>query len=122
MLIKIFKRTRLWYVEKGVQATQLGPMDESHDVIERPQRQLTLRHLVLQEAYVPTRLTGFTGSDSIEFVVNGEEGVRLLDALEGNWTGFERWNDRPLLSEGGRLQIIIRLLVSLSINVYHQLC
>ena len=97
-------------MEKAVQAPQLG---EDHNSEERPQvhRQLTIRHPVSQEAYVPTRLAGFSGSDIIKFVVNGEEGIRLFDALNENWMGFERWDDRSLF-DGDRLQVIIRLQVS----------
>jgi hypothetical protein len=89
-------------------------MSEGDDGNEQPQvhRQLTPRYPVFQEAYIPTRLTGFSGPDVIEFVVNGEGGIRLLDALEGNWMGFERWDDRSFF-EGDRPQIIIRLQVRL---------
>lgn len=98
-------------------------MDESHYGKERPQvhQQLTPRHPVTQEVYIPTRLTEFSDSDVIEFVVNGKEGVRILDALEGNWMGFERWDDRSLF-EGDRLQIITRLHVRFPVRVYHQPC
>ena len=36
----------------------------------------------------------------IEFVVDGEEGIRLSDALKGNWVGFEgRDETLPCLEE-----------------------
>ena len=79
-------------------------------------RQLTIRHPISQEAYVPTRLAGFSGSDVIKFIVNGEEGIRLFDALKENWMGFERWDDRSLF-EGDRLQVIIRLQVCRAVSV-----
>ena len=61
------------------------------------------------------------GSKDIEFVVDGEEVIRLSDALEGKWAGFEGWDDRSLF-EGGRLQIIIRLRVRDTVSVDHRLC
>jgi hypothetical protein len=54
------------------------------------------------------RQAGFTGSDVIEFAVNGEKGIRLSNALEDNWVGFEGRDDRSLFD---RPQIIIRLHV-----------
>jgi hypothetical protein len=61
---------------------------------------------------------GFAGSDIIEFVVGGEEGIRLSDASEGNWTDFEDRDDRSLFEED-RLQIIIRLHVRLPASTHH---
>jgi hypothetical protein len=71
-----------------------------------------LRNLVPQVPYKPARQASFTGSDTIEFVVNGKEGIRLSDALEGKWLGFVGRDDNHLF-EGGRLQIILRLQVRL---------
>jgi hypothetical protein len=62
------------------------------------------------------RQAQFAGSDVIEFVVDGKEGVRLSDALEGNWTGLEGRDDRSLF-DGDRPQIIIRLHVRFSLSV-----
>lgn len=57
----------------------------------------------------------------IEFVVDGERGIRLSDVLEGNWVGLEGRDDRSLF-EGTRLQIILRLHVRRPLKVlYHHL-
>jgi hypothetical protein len=106
------------YVENAIQATQFGFMGESYSGEGRPQvyRGLAPRDLVFQEPFKTTRR--FAGPDVIEFIVNGKEGVCVLNALEENWTGFERWDDQSLF-EGGRLQIILRLQVRLSVKVYH---
>ena len=63
---------------------------------------------------------GFVGSNVIKFVVDGEEGICLSDASKGNWEGFEGCDDRSLF-EADRLQIIIRLQVSHSVNAYQPL-
>ena len=61
--------------------------------------------------YKPTRRHAeYEGSDIIRFIVYGEEGIRLSDALEGNWEGLEGRDDRSLF-RGDRLQIILRLQV-----------
>lgn len=75
--------------------------------------------LVRQEIYRSIRHhTEFVGSKDIEFIVDGEEGIRLSDALEGKWAGFEGWDDSSLFG-GNRLQIIIRLQVRDLASVYH---
>ena len=51
------------------------------------------------------------GPDLIAFAVGGKQGVRLSDALEGNWEGFKGGDDRSLF-EGTRGQILIRFHVS----------
>lgn len=58
------------------------------------------------------------GPEVVEFVVNGEPGIRLSDASDGNWVGLEGRDDRSLF-EGERVQIIVRLHVSLSTNTHH---
>ena len=80
---------------------------------ERPQarQQPAPRGPVPQEIYKPARYRAeFGGSNVVEFVVDGEKGIRLSDALEGNWVGFEGRDDRTLF-EGDRQQIILRLHV-----------
>ena len=75
------------------------------------------RQPLSQIPYKPVRRQKkFTGSDTIEFVVNGEEGIRLSDASEGNWGGFEGRDDRSLVGED-RSQIIARIQVRHSLNV-----
>lgn len=63
----------------------------------------------------------FTNSQAIKFVVNGEEGIRLSDALEGNWTGFQGRDDTFTFGGVGRSQIMIRLHVRRLPNVCQQL-
>lgn len=86
---------------------------EQREAYRQPQR-----HPILQEVYVPTRLAGFVGPDVIEFVVNGEVGIRLSDVSDGNWIGLEGRDDQSLF-EGERGQIIVRFHVSLFINRHH---
>ena len=70
--------------------------------------------LVPQQTYKPARRQReFKGPQAIEFFVHGEKGIRFSDALEGNWGGFERRDDRSLFSDD-RVQIIIRLRVRLA--------
>lgn len=69
------------------------------------------RKIVPQEVYKPTRdPTSFGKSETIKFIVNGEEGIRLSNASEGSWEGFEGGDDRSMF-EGDRLQIMTRLRV-----------
>ena len=71
-------------------------------------------------AYKPTKHhVEFTGFNVIEFVVGGEGGIRLSDASEGNWAGFEGRDDRSLF-EGDRLQIIIRINVRPPVRVHRR--
>jgi len=83
---------------------------------EDPQahRSLTPRRLVLQEIWKPARQQkeDLGGSQTIDFYVYGERGIRLSDALDGNWMGLEGRDDRSLLGDD-RLQIILRLQVRL---------
>jgi len=114
------------HAEWAVRTIQSGPTSGSNDRQERPQshrhRRLTPRGPVRQDTYKLTRRRAeFEGSDVIRFVVNGEEGIRLSDALEGNWEGFEGRDDRSLF-EGNRLQIMIRLQVRDPACVHHRLC
>lgn len=74
------------------------------------------RHTLSQIPYKPIRCQKkFVGSDTIDFVVNCEEGIRLSDASEGNWEGFEGRDDRSLF--GDRPQIIFRFQVRHSLDV-----
>ena len=71
----------------------------------------TPRHLVSQVPYQSARRQPeVIHPNPIRFVVGGEEGIRLSDALDGNWTGFEGRDDRSLF-EGDRPQIIFRFQV-----------
>lgn len=80
-----------------------------------------VRKLAPQEFYGSIRKpTNFRSSYTIEFRVDGQEGIRLSDASEDNWVGLEGRDDR-LLFEGDYLQMIIRLHVRYSVSV-HQLC
>ena len=99
-------------------------MDENNNRQEQPQtyQRLAPRDLARQETYkLARRHEEFEGSNIIKFVVNGEEGIRLSDALEGNWGGFEGRDDRSLV-EGDRLQIILRIQVRDLTSVHRRLC
>jgi hypothetical protein len=73
---------------------------------------------LLQETYKPARQQKeLVGRQTIEFSVFGKEGIRLSDALEGNWVGFEGRDDRSLFGDD-RLQIMIRLHVRLPATVF----
>lgn len=92
---------------------QSGPKNEGNGRQGRQQarRQSTLRGPARQETYKLTRHhVEFEGPEVIKFIVDGKEGIRLSDALEGNWAGFEGRDDRALFG-GDRLQIILRLQV-----------
>ena len=75
-------------------------------------KQLITRDLVQQVPYKSARRQEkFTAAKAIEFIVGGEKGIRLSDALEGNWVGLEGRDDRHLFGGDPRLQILIRLHV-----------
>jgi len=77
----------------------------------------TPRRLVPQETYKPPKQKKEPGGPQIiEFFVYGGEGIRLSDALEGNWVGFEGRDDRSLFGDD-RLQIMLRLQVRLPATV-----
>ena len=102
-----------------VQATQSNPANRSSYRQERPQasRQWTPRSPTRQETYKVARCRAeFKDRKIIKFIVNGREGIRLSDALEGNWAGFEGRDDRSLFG-GDRLQIMIRLQVRDPISI-----
>ena len=120
----ILQRTHPSHVEKETQTTQSdtvgeGKRETAQEQAPTQQRQIS-RDLILQVTYKPARQTGFPGAEAIYFVVDGQEGVRLSDALEDKWTGFKGRDDRSLF-ESGRLQIIMRLHVS-HLRVLHHRC
>ena len=72
---------------------------------------LVPRELVPQEPYrIARRQRDLGGSQTIEFSVYGERGIRLSDALEENWLGLELRDDRSMFGDD-RVQIMIRLHV-----------
>ena len=80
-------------------AVQPGPTRESNHGRGQPlaHQRPTPRSPARREIYELTRrYVEFEGSNAIRSVVNGEEGIRLSDALEGNWKGFEGRDDRSL--------------------------
>lgn len=111
----------LSYAEKAIQTIQSGLVVESypgedHDVVVHTHQRSTPVHSpIFQEIYKPTRRAD---PKVIEFIVEGEVGIRLSDALEGNWVGFGGRDDR-FLFDGDRHQILIRLHVRLSSGVHH---
>ena len=73
----------------------------------------TTRELVPQETFRPARQQKeHWDSQAIEFSAHGGKGVRLSDALDGNWGGLEGRDDRSLFGNN-RPQIVIRLRVRL---------
>lgn len=96
----------------ATQTTDTGTGSEGGGEDPQVHKSLTLRKLVLQEIWKPSRQQKeeLGGSQSIDFSVYGERGVRLSDALDGNWMGLEGRDDRSLLGDE-RLQIILRLQV-----------
>lgn len=117
-LTKICQRTEPSRAER---ATQTDPPDvivENHGGGEQPHARSwsTTRHLAPQEAYISPRQTAFTGPDVIDFVVNGEAGIRLSDASEGNWIGLEGRDDRSLFGSD-QPQITLRLQVRYFVSV-----
>ena len=115
------QRADLSYAEKAIQTIQSDLVVESypgedHDVLHYTHKRSTPVHSpIFQEIYKPTRRAD---PKVIEFIVKGEVGVRLSDALEGNWVGFGGRDDRSLF-DGDRHQILIRLHVRLSSGVHH---
>ena len=64
-----------------------------------------------QQIFEPIRRQRELGDPKvIEFSVYGKEGVRLSDASEENWRGFEGRDDRSLFGDDC-LQITVRLRV-----------
>jgi len=101
------------YTNKAIQTVGSDPTSAKKSGQDRPQthRRPTPRVPAPQETYKPAQHHAeFAGSNVIEFVVDGREGIRLSDASEGNWVGLEGRDDRSLF-EGDRLQIIFRLHV-----------
>lgn len=79
------------------------------------------RDLIPQVPYQTARQqAGFTGHATIEFIVNGERGIRLSDALEKNFGGLEGRDDRSLFDDS-RVQIILRLLVRHMFDVHRRI-
>ena len=106
-----------------VQGTQSNPASRSSYRQERPQanRQSTPRSPTRQETYKVARCRAeFKDRKIIKFIVNGREGIRLSDALEGNWAGFEGRDDRSLFG-GDHSQIIMRLQVREPVNIHNRL-
>jgi hypothetical protein len=118
--LNVFQVTYPSYAGKVTQTVDLHAASDYKDGQDEPQtHQPVSRKLAPQEVYKAARQqVGFRSSGVIEFVVDGKEGIRLSDALEGNWKGFEGRDDRSLF-EGVRLQILLRLHVRSSARVPH---
>lgn len=109
--VNIFRPMDVPYPEAGTQVpSQNVPSTEKDDTDHRAQTGLNSRKLVPQKTYRPHRPQKEPGdSQIIEFLVRGGKGIRLSDALEGKWTGFEGKDDQPLSGER-RMTIMLRLL------------
>ena len=110
--LNVFQVARPSYGETATQTVNLHATSECKDGQgELQAHQPVSRKLAPQEIYKPARQkTGFESPGVVEFVVDGTEGIRLSDALGGNWGGLEGRDDRSLF-EGDRLQILLRLNV-----------
>ena len=106
-------------MEKAIQASDPDTATRSEDEDDAQAHNCaTTRKLAPQEIFKPTRQQKMLhGSQAIEFFVNGEKGVRLSDALEENWGGFESRDDRSLFGDD-RLQIMVRLHVRLPTTIH----
>jgi hypothetical protein len=115
-----FQVTYPTYAEKATQTIDPRAASDPEGGQGEPQtRQPFPRELASQEVYKFARQLTRPGSlDVVKFVVDGEEGIRLSDALEGNWKGFEGRDDRSLF-KGVRLQIILRVHVRSSTCAPH---
>ena len=111
--LNVFQVTHPYYAGKVAQAVHMyAAIEYKDDQDELHMYQPVLRKLAPQEIYKPARQqTGFRSSGIVEFAVDGKEGIRLSDAQEGNWKGFEGRDDTSLF-EGDRHHIILRLHVS----------
>lgn len=90
---------------------QFSPISEDEIAAEQEQVQPVPRELLPQVPYKSSaRKARFKSSDTIEFIVNGERGIRLSDALDGNGEGLHGRDDRSLF-KGNRPQIIVRIQV-----------
>jgi hypothetical protein len=121
-LMSYIQSANLLYEERGVQSDPSDPVAERYTVGKEKlvaHSPPTLYSLVPQVPYRAIRQR-FTGHEDIEFIVNGEVGIRLSDALAGNWTGFENRDDRPFFG-GDQVQILVRLRVRLSIDMNYRL-
>ena len=108
----LFQPAHLSYADKAIQTVDPNTSGGCQAGQEELQT-LQPRKLVPQESYrAPGQPRNFGNTNPIEFIVNGEEGIRLSDVSEDKWVGFEGGDDRSLF-EGERLQIMIRLHVRL---------
>lgn len=104
-----------------MQTIQLYTVSDEDRVRERPQARMeqTLFELAHQEPYKLRRRGEFVDPSVIKFVVNGQEGIRLSDASECNWEGFEDGDDRSLFG-WDRSQILVRLHVSHLVDMHYE--
>ena len=109
----MFQNTWSLHAEMGLQTSTPDVLSGIEDKAEsRAHGGRILRKLIPQVTYKATRQQKeLEGPRTIDFSVYGEEGIRLSDALEENWVGFEGRDDRSLFEED-RVQIMIRLHVS----------
>ena len=113
----MFQHTRPPYMEGDIQTSDPDTVSGSEDEGDpQAHESLTVRKLVLQETFKPSRQQKeLWDPQVIEFSVRGERGIRLSDASEENWEGFDGRDDRSLFK--GRLQIILRLHVRLPTTI-----
>ena len=105
-------------LERAVQTSDpaTGTWSDGND--SKGHKGFTARKLLLQEIFKTARQQKeLDASNVIEFSVYGKKGIRLSDASEGNWGGFEGRDDRSLFGEN-RLQIMVRLHVRIP-TIFH---
>lgn len=95
-------------MERAVQTSSPGTVSEDEGG-SQVHGGLTIRTLVPQETFRPARRQNEPQGPQI-IVFPGEKGVRLSDALEGDWVDFEGRGGRPSFGDN-RLNILIRLHV-----------
>lgn len=98
-------------MERAVQTFGLYTASEDKED-PRAHNGLRIRRLIPQETSKPKKQQKEWAPQAIEFSINGKEGIRLSDALEENWRGFDGRDDTSLFGED-RFQITVRLHASL---------
>jgi len=109
----------LSYTDKAIQVPDMSTAARGGDREDfQAHGGVAARKLVPQEIFKSARRQIAHGdSQVIEFSVYGKKGIRLSDASEGNWGGFQGRDDRSLFGEN-RLQIMVRLHVRLP-TIFH---
>ena len=79
-----------------------------HSFVDFLDRGIPTGWIVPQAVYANSQ-AGFQPRPSVEFIVNGERGIRLIDALHERYNGLDGSSDILVLGEG--LKISVRICV-----------